>query len=160
MVVFNGTVKIKIIEAENLKPTEWSTRISKLVSVQKQQQQTTLDPYVSIDIDEYHVNNSTTKTKTCSPKWDEDFSSEVHNGESIGFTVFHKTIPVDDFVSNCRLNFEDLDKEINDCWVSLKFTKKLKISLFDVVVFFERNYQVCGVDIQYQYCILFSQLFI
>lgn len=114
MVVFNGTVKVRVIEASDLKPTEWSTRLLSLKS-----QQSILDPYVSIDVDEYIIVNKTmSMTKTSTPKWDEEFTSEVHQGKSIGFTVFHDSaIPPDDFVANCRLNFEDLDQEINDVWV-------------------------------------------
>lgn len=131
MVVFNGTLKVKVIEAKDLRPTEWSTRFNSLTTsvvpgaaAKSTATATTsataiLDPYISIDVDEYHVGNSTTKPKCTNPKWDEEFSSEVHNGEQIGFTVFHKTaIPPDDFVANARIGFDDLNKQVNEFWVS------------------------------------------
>lgn len=133
MVVFNGTVKVRVIEAAELRPTEWSTRFNSLTTAvvpsvaakaatSKESSTNILDPYVSIDVDEYHVGNTTVKSKTATPKWEEEFSSEVHNGEQVGFTVFHKTaIPPDDFVANARIGFEDLNKQVNDFWVSRHF---------------------------------------
>ena len=47
-------------------------------------------------------------------------SLQVHNGRGIGFTIFHDcAIPPDDFVANCRVQFEDLncEKEKHDLWV-------------------------------------------
>lgn len=38
-----------------------------------------MDPYVSIDADEHHLDRSTTKPKTFDPVWNETFSHEVHN---------------------------------------------------------------------------------
>lgn len=115
MVVFNGTVKIRVLEAVELRPTEWSCRLS--IAGQKITQ---LDPYVNVDVDEYHVLQTTTKPKTCSPRWDEEGSAEVHSGQNIGFSVFHDAaIPPDDFVANCRIPFEDLvGKTQHDVWVS------------------------------------------
>ncbi len=50
----------------------------------------------------------------------------MHNGKSIGFTVFHDcAIPPDDFVANCRVEFADLDtsKPTHDLWVSVLFSQ-------------------------------------
>jgi novel protein kinase C epsilon type len=126
MIVFNGTVKVRIIESTDLKPTEWSTRLRSLKS-----QGSILDPYVSIDIDENIIlNKTTTMTKTSVPKWNEDFTSEVHQGKSIGFTVFHDSaIPPHDFVANCRINFEDLDQDVCDLWLNLEPHGRLHIKL-------------------------------
>lgn len=38
-----------------------------------------IDPYVSIDADEHHLDKSTTKPKTFDPVWNESFTHEVHN---------------------------------------------------------------------------------
>lgn len=38
-----------------------------------------IDPYVSIDADEHHLDRSTTKPKTFDPVWNETFIHEVHN---------------------------------------------------------------------------------
>ncbi|CAG9789575.1 unnamed protein product [Diatraea saccharalis] len=96
-----------------------------------------IDPYVSIDADEHHLDRSSTKPKTFDPVWNETFTHEVHNvtrydgaGDaimpclgttstnynniillcfSLGITVFHDAaIPPDDFVANCTIPFEDL----------------------------------------------------
>lgn len=139
MAVFNGTIKVRVIEAADLRPTEWSTRFNSLTtsvvgtvpkpgggggtsssSSSSAAASYSLDPYVSVDVDEYHVGTTATKTKCSNPKWDEEFTSEIHNGEQLGFTVFHKTaIPPDDFVANARIAFEDLSKQINRFWVSM-----------------------------------------
>lgn len=96
-----------------------------------------IDPYVSIDADEHHLDKSSTKPKTFDPVWNESFTHEVHNVSryvyqlahnsvvpqistyraifdifkccSLGITVFHDAaIPPDDFVANCTIPFEDL----------------------------------------------------
>ncbi|KAH9642318.1 hypothetical protein HF086_009682 [Spodoptera exigua] len=81
-----------------------------------------IDPYVSIDADEHHLDRSSTKPKTFDPVWNETFIHEVHNVGSLGITVFHDAaIPPDDFVANCTIPFEDLmhrDKDATDFWVS------------------------------------------
>lgn len=38
-----------------------------------------IDPYVSIDADEHHLDRSSTKPKTFDPVWNETFMHEVHN---------------------------------------------------------------------------------
>lgn len=127
MAVFNGSIKVRVIEATDLKPTEWSKRFNSLTTSvvsnaskpgSSSSTAHVLDPYVSVDVDEYHVGTTAVKTKCSNPKWDEEFTSEIHNGQQLGFTVFHKTaIPPDDFVANARIAFEDLSKQINRFWV-------------------------------------------
>uniref|UniRef100_A0A915KK01 C2 domain-containing protein n=1 Tax=Romanomermis culicivorax TaxID=13658 RepID=A0A915KK01_ROMCU len=119
MVIFTGAVKIRVIEAADLKPTEWSTRLSSTSSKNvSTQQQAFLDSYVNIDVDEYLINKTLTIQKSSTPKWDEEFCTDVQNGHSIGFTVFHDSaIPPDDFVANARISFDDLDKDSNDFWI-------------------------------------------
>lgn len=130
MVVFNGSIKIRVVEAKDLQPTEWSTRLSSLVGgPQKPGVTSILDPYVNVDVDEYHVGQTATKPKTSAPKWDEMFESEVHNGQQIGFTIFHDcAIPPDDFIANCRISFDDLsEKQYYDFWVDLEPSGRLHI---------------------------------
>ena len=117
MSVFNGSIKLKICEAVDLKPTDFATRHS--VGVNKSQ--AALDPYISVDVDEVHVAKTTTKLRTFKPTWNEEFTSEVHHGQQIGLTVFHDAaIPPDEFVANCTVAFEDLaDKQTSDIWVSV-----------------------------------------
>ncbi|VDP05053.1 unnamed protein product [Soboliphyme baturini] len=116
MLVFNGTVNVRIVEASDLKPTLWRTRFS---SVTSQKGSQLLDPYCNVDVDEYLIYTTTTKTRTYNPRWNEQVSTVVHDGQSIGFSVFHDcAIPPDDFVANCRIMFEELVSDLNDIWVS------------------------------------------
>ena len=114
---FTGTFKLIVIEATDLRPTEYSTRHG--VNVMSK----SLDPYVSIDVDDIHIDRSTTKQRNFNPIWNEHFSSEVHNAQCLLLTVFHDAaIPPDDFVANCTITFDDLltgcQKGRNDFWVS------------------------------------------
>ena len=119
MVFFNGSVKVKICEAIDLRPTDFSTRHQMMGSRSVQM----IDPYIAIDIDETHVNRTTAKPKTNQPTWNEEFTTEVHNGQNISLTVFHSTaIPPDEFVANCSVAFEDLKvKTPSDIWVRIIF---------------------------------------
>ena len=115
MVYFNGSLKLKVCEAAQLKPTKFATRH------QMGQNKTlaTIDPYISVDIDECFIARTTSKTKTCMPIWNEDIVSEVHNGQIVGLTVFHDAaIPPDIFVANCRIPFEHVTDKKTDIWVS------------------------------------------
>ncbi len=115
MVFFNGSMKIKVCEAVDLRPTDFSTR--HLIGSSKNFQ--LIDPYISLDIDEEHVANTTTKQRTFKPVWNEEFTSEVHNGQILNLTVYHDAaIGHDEFVSNCSVAFEDLGgKQSSDIWV-------------------------------------------
>uniref|UniRef100_A0A7E4V5H4 Protein kinase C n=1 Tax=Panagrellus redivivus TaxID=6233 RepID=A0A7E4V5H4_PANRE len=119
MTVFNGTAKIRVVEARDLRPTEWSKRFNTNDNETAAQQ---LDAYVNVDCDEYHVGQTVTRPKTSTPVYNEDYQTDVHNGKVLGFTVFHDcALPPDDFVANCRIVFEDLKmKTVNDIWVDLE----------------------------------------
>ena len=116
MSFFNGSIKLKICEAVELKPTDFATRhqvgVNKSLSL--------IDPYISVDVDEVHIAKTTTKPRTFKPTWNEEFTTEVHHGQQIGLTVFHDAaILPDEFVANCTVAFEDLaDKQTSDIWVS------------------------------------------
>lgn len=115
MVFFNGSLKLKICEADKLRPTDFATRHQ--MSVNKNVQY--IDPYITIDIDEVPVARTTTKSKTVNPVWNEDFVTEVHNGANIGLTVFHDAaIPPDEFVANCNIPFDDIKGQVADIRVS------------------------------------------
>jgi novel protein kinase C epsilon type len=77
------------------------------------------DPYIAVDVDEIPFARTQTKLKTLAPVWNEEMSTELHNAQSIGFTVFHDSaIPPDEFVANCTVAFEDLAaKKKSDIWV-------------------------------------------
>ena len=113
MVFFNGSLKLKICEAVDLRPTDFATRHSSSKNLQL------IDPYITVDVDDNPVARTTSKPKTFKPVWNEDFTAEVHNGQIIGITVFHDAaIPPDEFVANCSLAFEDL-KQTADVWVCM-----------------------------------------
>ena len=82
----------------------------------------TIDPYVTVDIDDTAVAKTQTRTKTSSPSWSEEFSIKVHNGQQLGFTVFHDAVlPPDVFVADCKLAIEDIaNKPPADMWVCMR----------------------------------------
>ncbi|MBN3286363.1 KPCE kinase, partial [Polyodon spathula] len=105
MVVFNGLLKIKICEALALKPTAWSLRHA----VGPRTQTFLLDTYIALNVDESRVGQTSTKQKTNSPAWNDEFVTEVRAGRKIELSVFHDApIGYDDFVANCVIQFEDL----------------------------------------------------
>uniref|UniRef100_A0A7M4FBJ9 Protein kinase C n=1 Tax=Crocodylus porosus TaxID=8502 RepID=A0A7M4FBJ9_CROPO len=105
MVVFNGLLKIKICEAVNLKPTAWSLRHA----VGPRPQTFLLDPYIALNVDDSRIGQTSTKQKTNSPSWNDEFVTDVCNGRKIEMAVFHDApIGYDDFVANCTIQFEDL----------------------------------------------------
>jgi len=126
MTHFTGTLKLKLVEAHDLRPTDFSTRHATAVSK-------TLDPYVSIDVDENHIYRSSTKSKTFRPQWNESVTHAVSQAENLTLTVFHDAaIPPDDFIANCNLTFEDLWNGIKnegkrDMWVDLEPAGRLHL---------------------------------
>ncbi|VDN05866.1 unnamed protein product [Thelazia callipaeda] len=117
MKIFDGTAHIKVVEARDLRPTEWSKRFTISAT-----ETALLDAYVNVGCDEYHIGRTQTRPKTCTPIWKEDYETEVHNGRELEFTVFHDcALPPDDFVANCHVQFEDFQIGIsNDVWVDLE----------------------------------------
>ncbi|MEQ2283156.1 hypothetical protein AMECASPLE_008350 [Ameca splendens] len=105
MVVFNGQLKIKICEARNLKPTAWSLRHA----VGPKTQTFLLDTYIALNVDDSRVGQTSTRQKTNSPTWNDEFTTEVIEGRRIELSVFHDApIGYDDFVANCIIQFEDI----------------------------------------------------
>nr|CAI5857548.1 unnamed protein product [Callosobruchus analis] len=115
--MFTGTMRINLREAQGLRPTDCSKRHA----FGKADEQP-LDPYVTIDVDDVHVAQSTTKQKTFDPVWNEYFENQVENAKTLTLTVFHDAaIPPDVFVANVCVPFEDLltrEKDESDFWVS------------------------------------------
>ncbi|VDO31834.1 unnamed protein product [Haemonchus placei] len=114
--LFTGTLRVRVLEARGLRPTEWSRRFN-------QNETAAIDAYVNVDWDEYHVGKTLVRPKTNEPRWNEEFvANDVHSGRAIGFTVFHNCVmPPDDFVANTRIPFDDLKiGSTNDIWVDLE----------------------------------------
>lgn len=117
MVVFNGQLRIRICEALDLKPTAWSLRHA----VGPKTQTFLLDTYIALNVDDSRVGQTSTRQKTNSPTWNDEFTTEVHDGRRIELSVFHDApIGYDDFVANCIIQFEDIlhnGKHLEE-WVS------------------------------------------
>lgn len=118
--MFTGTVRVKIFQAQGLRPTDCSRRHT----FGKADEQP-LDPYVTIVVDDTQFARTATKQKTFDPVWNEQFEHAVENSKSLTLTVFHDAaIPPDVFVANCTITFEDLvsrEKDEGDFWVSVIF---------------------------------------
>lgn len=132
MPTFTGTVKLKICEAVELKPTDLTTRHVNVVGSKPQLM--LIDPYVSINVDDILISRSTTKQRTFKPVWNEYFTAEVHGAQNLGFTVFHAAIPSDDFVANCTVSFDELVNSAkeqasneNDIWIDLEPGGKIHV---------------------------------
>lgn len=119
-IMFTGTIRVKICEAQGLRPTDCSKRHT----FGKADEQL-LDPYVTIDVDDIHVAKSTAKQKTFDPVWNEMFEHSVENAKALTLTVFHDAaIGPDVFVANCIIPFEALltrEKDETDFWVNFIF---------------------------------------
>lgn len=112
--MFTGKIKVEICEAAGLRATDKQRKFW-------QDESPILDPYVLLDVDENHLNRSSTKPKTFDPVWNECFTHEIRDAITLGLTVFHDAaLPPDDFVANCSIPFEELtqrDNDTADFWV-------------------------------------------
>ena len=77
MVYFTGRLKITVVEAENLRATDYAPRHTSLVGAAR----TNLDPYIALDIDDVHFAKTKAKQKTLKPEYKEEFETDVHNGQ-------------------------------------------------------------------------------
>ncbi|XP_071478681.1 LOW QUALITY PROTEIN: calcium-independent protein kinase C-like [Diadema antillarum] len=134
MVVFNGTLRLKVCEAVDLKPTDFATRFSNKDASSKTV--TLIDPFVEVSVDDLHIGKTTIKQKTFSPAWNEDFESKVQNGENLIFTVYNNSIIKSEFVANCTVAIEDLLQKCNsnkngsfssDIWIDLEPAGKVHV---------------------------------
>lgn len=121
--VYRGLAIIKVIEAENLKATDYSTRIF-------QNSGFLLSPYVNIDVDDAPVGRTVTKQRNQNPFFNEEFQTDIHRGKTINLTVFHDSaLPPDEFIANCTVNLlkNELKLGTNDLWVDLEPNGRLHI---------------------------------
>ncbi|XP_073956554.1 protein kinase C-like [Choristoneura fumiferana] len=122
--MFSGTVRVKVCEATGLRPTDFQKRHNMTFGKPDDQP---IDPYVSIDADEHHLDRSTTKPKPSTLSGTRPSSTKCRTlpgtarnpfrslspilqiltlmfSYSLGITVFHDAaIPPDDFVANCTI---------------------------------------------------------
>jgi len=101
---FTGTLRLKIVEASDLKPTQISMRHS----ISKSQGML-IDPFVNIAVDESTTAKTTAKSRTFKPVWNEAFDISLLDAKNLQLTVFHKSaFPNDEFVANCSISFDEL----------------------------------------------------
>lgn len=122
---FTGTMKIKVVEASDLKPTQLAMRHSIVKNPAM-----LIDPFVNIAVDESTLERTAAKSRTFKPIWNETFSMQLIEARNLQLTVFHKSaFPDDDFVANCSLPFDDFFnetfRETGSCewdqWVGLRW---------------------------------------
>jgi novel protein kinase C epsilon type len=122
---FSGCIKVKVIEAENLKATDYSKRISFNSNM-------LISPYVQMDVDEEHnVGRTLTKVRNVQPTFNEDFSIQVKDGRVLNCTIFHDSaLPPDEFVANCSINLHEFKgKENADTWIDLEPSGRLHLNI-------------------------------
>lgn len=135
--MFTGTLRLRVIEAQGLRPTDCSKRLNLNMAFGKasnQEEHQLMDPYVVVDIDDgAHVGQTTSKPKTLDPVWNQEFEKPVDQAKTLTFTVFHDAaIPPDVFVANCCVSFEDLmqrDANDKDLWVNLEPKGRLHLNV-------------------------------
>jgi novel protein kinase C epsilon type len=125
--MFSGIARIKVIEAENLKATDYSTRIF-------QNSGFLLSPYVNIDIDDLPLGRTVTKHRNQNPTFNEEFKADIHLGNMLNCTVFHDSaLPPDEFVANCSLPLHSISDELkamsSDLWVDLEPNGRLHLNI-------------------------------
>lgn len=120
--MFTGTIRVKICEATDLRRTDCMSRHFLVTGVGKGPQDQTLDPYVSLDVDEVHWNKTQPRQKTFTPVWNEWFEHEVEGAAHLGLKIFHDSaVGNDDFVANATVPFDEIygdNKTRADMWVS------------------------------------------
>jgi novel protein kinase C epsilon type len=126
--IFNGTAKIKVIEAESLKATDYSMRIFSNSAFM-------ISPYIHLDIDDVSIGRTVTKHRNQNPLFNEEFSSDIHSGHMLNLTVFHDSaLPPDEFVANCSISLHDIKKKMSQepthsFWIDLEPSGKLHLDV-------------------------------
>uniref|UniRef100_A0A8C5MUI2 Protein kinase C n=1 Tax=Leptobrachium leishanense TaxID=445787 RepID=A0A8C5MUI2_9ANUR len=129
---FSGSLKLKIGEAVDLQPTKWSVRHSVFKT---KKTSSLLSPYITINVDECRVGQTSIKHRTNKPTFNEEFSVPVFEGNKMELAVFHDTpLGYDDFVANCSLSFHELMKSCgpSDCfegWLNLEPEGKVFVAI-------------------------------
>ena len=120
--VFNGRAKIKVIEAQNLKATDFSTRFQTSSFV--------LCPYIYLDIDELPIGRTQTVNKNSNPSFLHEFVVDVHSGCQLNFNIFHDArLPPDEFIANCSIKFDEIASKGKNIWLNLEPTGKLHFTI-------------------------------
>lgn len=115
---FTGHLKLTIVEAAGLQPTELSLRNSIIKNPN-------IDPYVDISVDDSRtIGKTSVKMRTSDPKWNEVFTCNLIEANSLQLTVFDKSVfPEDDFVANSSVLLDDLLRSRSnafDFWVRIR----------------------------------------
>ena len=131
--MFSGLVKITICEAKDLRVTDYMMRFRNFVVAptsgkvpsESSHASLSLDPYVTIDVDDENKDRTQAKIKTFDPQWNESFEFRVTGALQLGLKVFHvSTVGTDDFVADATVSFEDVINEHQnqaDLWVRIRY---------------------------------------
>jgi novel protein kinase C epsilon type len=136
--IFNGTAKIKVIEAESLKATDYSMRIFSNSAFM-------ISPYIHLDIDDVSIGRTVTKHRNQNPSFNEEFNSDIHSGQMFNVTVFHDSaLPPDEFVANCSISLHEIKKRmdqepLHSFWLDLEPSGKLHLAVELNGTFIEGN---------------------
>ena len=80
--VFTGSVKLKVLEVTDLKSHKHAT-LADLGGV------TSIEPCVSVHVDNVLIAQTNSKPKTSTPVWNEEFESDIENRGNLEITVYH-----------------------------------------------------------------------
>ena len=128
--IFSGEVKIKVVEAENLKATDYSTRIFSNSAF-------LISPYIHLDVDDVSIGRTLTKHRSQNPAFNEEFTTEIHSGHMLNITVFHDSaLPPDEFVANFSMPLFEIKTKTtheasNSLWIDLEPSGRLLLA-FDI----------------------------
>jgi novel protein kinase C epsilon type len=133
--VFNGIARIKVVEADSLKATDYSTRIFQTSGF-------LLSPYINLDIDDMPIGRTVTKHRNQNPIFNEEFQIDIHTGTKLNFTVFHDSaLPPDEFVANSSVLLHELKMTGgNDLWIDLEPNGRLHLNIDLEGSFTQSNY--------------------
>lgn len=120
--VFNGKAIIKIIEAQQLKPTDFS--------LQCQSSTLIVSPYIYIDIDDLPIGRTQTVKKEANPSYMQEYEVDVLSGYQLNFNIFHNAaLPPDQFVAGSSIKFTEIKAKGKNIWLDLEPTGKLHINV-------------------------------
>ncbi|XP_043684711.1 protein kinase C-like isoform X1 [Vespula pensylvanica] len=124
--MFTGTLKIEICEAVGLRVTDTQREFSHEESI--------LNCYVQIDINENHLDRSSTKYNTLDPIWNEIYTHDVQDAVTLKLIIFHEVdLPYNYFVANCSIPFDELVRgavdKTADLWIDLEPQGKLRVKI-------------------------------
>lgn len=110
--VFTGSVKLKVLEVTDLKSRKHGT-------LADPGRVTSIEPCVTVHVDNVLIAQTTSKPKTSTPVWNEEFESYIENGETLEITVYHNAfVRPEAFVLKSSVPLEEIIASgTTDLWV-------------------------------------------